>query len=66
MTTSPYYADAVKLLAALHSTTAEIIHQNWRDDNSDLGRQLARELGIVMLYTELIASRKKDCIAGRT
>ena len=61
MTTSPYYADAVVLLSALHSTTAEIIHQNWRDDNSDLGRQLARELSIVILYTELIASRKCAC-----
>jgi hypothetical protein len=61
MTTSPYYADAVVLLSALHSTTAEIIHANCHDQESEIGLQLSRELQIVMTYTELIASRKCAC-----
>jgi hypothetical protein len=61
VTTSPYYTDAVKLLAALHSTTAEIIHQNCRDTDTEIGLQLSRELQIVILYTEAVAGRKCEC-----
>jgi hypothetical protein len=54
----PHYQDAVLLLAELHSTTPQIIHNAVHDTEHDYGLQIARELQIVLNYTEAIAGRK--------
>ena len=58
MTQHPHYQDAVLLLAQIHDTLPAIIHNAVHDTEHDYGLQIARELQIVLNYTEAIAGRK--------
>ena len=55
----PHYQDAVLLLAAIHDTLPEIIHNAAQDNEHDYGLQIQRELRVILRFCEALAGRTR-------